>query len=115
MEARLLELARQGVDDATIAAQLTREGYRSARCGHVPVDTVRHVRESHRVLRDWRRAHPRHVPGWLTMAELARRLQVSRDWLERRIRNGTIAIARDAASVASCSRTPTSPSPASRR
>ena len=97
MEARLLALARHGVDDATIAAQLTREGYRSARCDHVSADTVRHVRHQHRVLRDWRRAHPRHVPGWLTMAELARRLQVSRDWLERRIRNGTIAIARDAA------------------
>ena len=98
MEARLLDLARQGVDDATIAAQLTREGYRSARCGHVPADTVRHIRQQHRVLRDWRRAHPRHIPGWLTMAELARRLQVSRDWIERRIRNGTITIARDAAS-----------------
>jgi DNA invertase Pin-like site-specific DNA recombinase len=98
MEARLLDLARQGVDDDIIATQLTREGYRSARCGHVPVDTVRHVRQHHRVLREWRRAHPRHVPGWLTMAELARRLQVSRDWIERRIRNGTIAIARDATS-----------------
>jgi len=98
MEARLLALARQGADDATIAAQLTREGYRSARCDHVSADTVRHIRHQHRVLRDWRRAHPRHVPGWLTMAELARRLRVSRDWLERRIRNGTIAIARDAAS-----------------
>ena len=98
MEARLLALARQGADDATIAAQLTREGYRSARCDHVSADTVRHIRHQHRVLRDWRRAHPRHVPGWLTMAELARRLRVSRDWLERRVRNGTIAIARDAAS-----------------
>ena len=98
MEARLLALARQGADDATIAAQLTREGYRSARCDHVSADTVRHIRHQHRVLRDWRRAHLRHVPGWLTMAELARRLRVSRDWLERRIRNGTIAIARDAAS-----------------
>ena len=98
MEARLLALARQGVDDATIAAQLTREGYRSARCDHVSADTVRHVRHQHRVLRDWRRAHPRHVPGWLTMAELARRLQVSRDWLERRVHNGTILISRDAVS-----------------
>ncbi|HVI35742.1 MAG TPA: zinc ribbon domain-containing protein, partial [Gaiellales bacterium] len=97
MEARLLALARQGVDDATIAAQLTREGYRSARRGQVSADTVRHVRHQHRVLRDWRRAHPRHVPGWLTMAELARRLKVPRDWLERRVRDGTIAIARDAA------------------
>jgi excisionase family DNA binding protein len=96
MEARLLDLARQGVDDATIAAQLTAEGHRSARCGHVPVDTVRHIRESHRVLRDWRPTHPWHIPGWLTMAELARKLQVSRDWIERRIRNGKIAAVRDA-------------------
>ena len=73
MEARLLDLARQGIDDATIAAQLTAEGHRSARCGHVPVDTVRHIRESHRVLRDWRPTHPWHIPGWLTLAELARR------------------------------------------
>jgi hypothetical protein len=96
MEARLLDLARQGVDDATIAAQLTAEGHHSARCGHVPVDTVRHIRESHRVLRDWRPTHPRHIPGWLTVAELARRLQVSRYWIEQRIRNGTITITRDA-------------------
>ena len=97
MEARLLELARQGVDDATIAARLTAEGHRSARCDHVPVDTVRHIRESHRVLRDWRPTHPHHIPGWLTMAELARQLQVSSDWIERRIRNGTIVVARNAA------------------
>ena len=32
------------------------------------------------------------------MAELAPRLQVSRDWLERRMRNGTILITRDAVS-----------------
>jgi excisionase family DNA binding protein len=96
MEAKLLDLARQGVDDATIAARLTAEGYRSARCGHVPVDTVRHIREAHRVLRDWRPTHPWHIPGWLTLAELARRLGVSRDWIERRIRNGKIAAVRDA-------------------
>ena len=31
------------------------------------------------------------------MAELARRLQVSRSWIERRIGNGTIVVARNAA------------------
>jgi hypothetical protein len=39
MEARLLELARQGIDDAAIAKILTEEGHRSARCTmfrHVP-------------------------------------------------------------------------------
>jgi hypothetical protein len=30
------------------------------------------------------------------MAELIRRLQVSRYWIEQRIRNGTIAVLRDA-------------------
>src|SRR3954454_20988338 len=97
MEARLLDLARQGLDDETIAARLTSEGYRSARCTHVPVETVRHIRQHHRVLRNKRQPHPRHIPGWLTMAELARRLQVSRDWIERRIRTGTISIVRNAA------------------
>jgi hypothetical protein len=42
---------------------LTAEGYRSARCGHVPVDTVRHIREPHRVLRDWQPTHPWYIPG----------------------------------------------------
>ncbi|MGF6980289.1 DNA invertase Pin-like site-specific DNA recombinase [Paraburkholderia sp. JPY465] len=41
MLARLLELARQGIDDATIAAILTQEGHHSARCSHVPASTVR--------------------------------------------------------------------------
>ena len=58
MEAWLLDLARQGLDDGTIAARLTSEGYRSARCTHVPVETVRHIRQHHRVLRTRDRPTP---------------------------------------------------------
>ena len=94
MAARLLDLARQGVADAAIADLLTREGYRSPRCGHVPVWTVRVIRQRHCVLRNTM-AQPLHIPGWLTIAELARRLRISRNWIHRHIRNGTIAIARD--------------------
>jgi hypothetical protein len=97
MQARLLELARQGVADAAIADLLTREGHRSARCSYVPVRTVQIVRQRHRVLRGASRTRPRHLPGWLTIAELARQLQVSRSWIDRRIRDGTIAIRRDVA------------------
>jgi excisionase family DNA binding protein len=43
------------------------------------------------------RAHPRHIPGCLTISELAGWLGVSRDWIGRRIRNGTIAATRDPA------------------
>ena len=97
MQARLLELARQGVADAAIADMLTREGHRSARCSYVPVRTVQIVRQRYRVLRGASRTHPRHLPGWLTIAELARQLQVSRSWIDRRIRDGTISIRRDVA------------------
>jgi hypothetical protein len=97
MQARLLELARQGIADAAIADLLTREGHRSARCSYVPVRTVQIVRQRHRVLRGASPTHLRHLPGWLTIAELARQLQVSRSWIDRRIRDGTIAIRRDVA------------------
>jgi DNA invertase Pin-like site-specific DNA recombinase len=97
MQARMLELARQGLTDAEAAKVLTSEGYRSPRCSHVLVRTVQVFRQRHRVLRGASRTHPRHIPGWLTMAEMAKRLQVSRSWIERRISNGTIVIARDVA------------------
>ena len=95
MQRRMLELARQGLTDAEVADILTREGHRSPRCSHVLVRTVRVFRQRHRVLRGASRTHPRHVPGWLTIAELARRLQVSRYWIERRLGGGRIAISRD--------------------
>ena len=97
MEARLLDLARQGLDDATIAARLTSEGHRSARRGSCPRGNSPPYPTAPSRAAKQRRTHPRHIPGWLTMAELARRLQVSRNWIERRIRNGTISIVRDAA------------------
>jgi DNA invertase Pin-like site-specific DNA recombinase len=95
MRARILELARQGLTDAEAAKVLTEEGYRSPRSTKVLARTVQVLRQRHRVLRGDFRTHPRHIPGWLTMAELARRLQVTRCWVERRIQDGTIAIARD--------------------
>jgi DNA invertase Pin-like site-specific DNA recombinase len=94
MVARLLDLARQGVDDAEIAELLTREGYRSPQRGHVPVGTVRTIRQRCRVLRNTT-GHSLHIPGWLTIAELAKRLACSRNWIHSQISNGTITIARN--------------------
>lgn len=95
MEAQLLKWAREGVADAEIADRLTKDGHRSARCSYVPVTTVRVVRQRHRILRQ---ATPKRIfrpTGWLTVTELADLLQVARCWIDRRIRNGTIAITRD--------------------
>lgn len=95
MEAKLLEWAAQGVDDAAIADRLTKAGHRSARCSYVPVTTIRNVRRRHRILRQATPKRFYHPAGWLTVTELAKRLQVARSWIDRRIRAGAIAIKRD--------------------
>src|SRR5690242_14718460 len=95
METRLLELARQGVDDAAIADILMQEGHRSPRCNHVPARTVQVARQRHRVLQNAATTRARHISGWLTIADVAKRLHVSTSWVKRRIHNGTITIQRD--------------------
>jgi hypothetical protein len=95
MEARLLQLARQGVDDTEIATILTQEGHRSARCSQVKPRTVQLVRQRHRVLQNSKSTRARHITGWLTIAMVAERLWVSSSWIKRRIRAGTIRIQRD--------------------
>jgi DNA invertase Pin-like site-specific DNA recombinase len=96
MEARLLELARQGLDDTTIAATLTKEGYRSPRSSTVPVRTVQVVRQRHRLLRQSTPTRSHHLSGWLTVSELAIVAQVTRSWIRHRISNGTIRIQKNA-------------------
>ena len=95
MEARILELARQGLDDAAVADILTLEGHHSPRRGHVPSSTVQDVRQRHRVFQNSVATRSRHIQGWLTIADAAERLQVSRSWFKRRIHSGTISITRD--------------------
>jgi DNA invertase Pin-like site-specific DNA recombinase len=95
MQARILELARQGFDDAEIANTLTQEGHRSPRRNYVPVRTVQIVRQRHRVLQDGVATRARHIAGWLPVTAMAKRLGVSSSWIKRRIRSGTINIQRD--------------------
>jgi hypothetical protein len=91
MEAGVLALARAGTGDAAIAALLTREGFRSPRQhSQVLVNTVRAIRLRRRVLQA--PSHPRHLPGWLTVSELAQQLDIPRRWIDRRIRTGVIVV-----------------------
>jgi len=95
MRDRVLDLARQGVDDAAIADILTGEGHRSVRRNYVPARTVQLVRQQHCVLQNAQLVRDRHISGWLTIAKMAERLQVSTSWIKRRIRDGIIQIRRD--------------------
>ncbi|MBV8399397.1 MAG: hypothetical protein JOZ17_11760 [Acetobacteraceae bacterium] len=53
------------------------------------------VRQQHGVLQNAQSVRDRHISGWLTIAKMAERLQVSTSWIKRRIRDGIIQIRRD--------------------
>jgi DNA invertase Pin-like site-specific DNA recombinase len=97
MEATILRLAREGRSDTDIAATLTAQGHRSARGATVLPSTVKGIRLRHRVLNRESQSHPRRVAGYLTIPQLAEKLNIPRHWISDRIHNGTIVVEKDAA------------------
>jgi len=98
LERRILELTSQGLDDDTIAEQLTAEGFRSPmNPAAVLPNTVRRTRLQHGVLRERHQSHPRRIPGYLSISQLACALGCSVHWIYDRIHNGTLVVAPDPA------------------
>jgi DNA invertase Pin-like site-specific DNA recombinase len=95
MEKEIVQLARQGWTDEQIAARLTREGCRSPRCSMVLVSTVKSIRLRHRLFVTRSQSHPRRIPGYLTLPQIAQQLKVSLHWIHDRINNGTIQVLKD--------------------
>jgi DNA invertase Pin-like site-specific DNA recombinase len=94
MEKQVLRLARLGERDEQIADRLTRQGYRSPQRSVVLPSTVRSIRLRHRVMVKRSQSHPRRIAGFLTIAQLTERLQLSPHWIYDRIHNGTIEVSR---------------------
>jgi DNA invertase Pin-like site-specific DNA recombinase len=95
MEKKILKLAKAGKADDEIAALLTGQGYRSPKHATVLPSTVRIIRLRHRLFRKRSQSHPRHIPGSLTVPQVARALRVTPHWVYDRIHNGTIEVTRD--------------------
>lgn len=95
MEQIILELSPAGQSDEAIAQHLTQLGYRSPMKSWVLPSTVRTVRLKHRLFLVRSQSHPRHIPGYLTVSQIARELDISNHWIYDRINNGTIQIAKD--------------------
>ena len=95
LEERILTLSRQGIDDQTVAEQLTAEGFRSPLRLTVLPSTVKRIRLQHRILQLRRQSHPRQVPGFLTITQLAKALNLPTHWFYHRIRKGTLAVSKD--------------------
>jgi DNA invertase Pin-like site-specific DNA recombinase len=96
MEATILHLARQGRSDSDIAATLTSLGHRSPHAAMVLPSTVKAIRLRHRLFNRESQSHPRRVEGYLTIPQLAEKLNIPRHWISDRIHNGTIVVAKDA-------------------
>lgn len=98
MEATILRLAGKGQSDSDIAATLTSQGHRSPHAAMVLPSTVKTIRLRHRLFHRECQSHPRRVKGYLTIPQLAEKLNIPRHWISDRIHNGTIVVAKDTAS-----------------
>jgi DNA invertase Pin-like site-specific DNA recombinase len=97
LEKRIVDLSRQGLEDLTIAEQLTQEGFRSPLYPTLLSSTVKTIRLKHRIFKQRSQSHPRQIPGYLTVPQIAASLNISPHWIYHRIDNGSIAITRDEA------------------
>jgi DNA invertase Pin-like site-specific DNA recombinase len=95
MEKAILQRARQGQNDEQIADHLTSQGYRSPQRLVVLPSTVRNIRLRHGLMAKRSQSHPRRIAGFLTLSQIAERLQVSPHWIYDRIHNGTIQVSKD--------------------
>lgn len=95
MEKIIIQFTAEGKSDKEIAKYLNEKGYRSSKQSYILPTLVEYIRLKHRLLRKPSRSYPRIIAGYLTVSQLARTLNVPRNWIHDRIYNGTISINKD--------------------
>jgi DNA invertase Pin-like site-specific DNA recombinase len=96
MEAAILELSQQGKSDQDIAQHLTELGHYSPKNPQAVLpSTVKTIRLKHRIFQKRSQSHPRHIPGYLTIPQIAPQLGVTAHWIYHLIRRGRIEVVRD--------------------
>lgn len=96
MERIILGLSRQGKSDEEIADHLTALGHRSPmQTDCVLPNTVKIVRLKHGIFQKRSQSHPRCIDGYLTVPQIAQRLDISTHWVYDRINNGRIQVVKD--------------------
>jgi DNA invertase Pin-like site-specific DNA recombinase len=95
LETRIVELARQGMDDLSIAQELTTEKFRSPMYLTVLPATVQRIRLQHDIMMNRNLSHRRDVVGHLTIRQISTTLQIPQHWIYDRIYKGAILVTRD--------------------
>jgi hypothetical protein len=81
LEARIVALSKLGLDDQATAQQLTAQGYRSLRHPTLLPSTVKRLRLQHGIMLKRSQSHPRRIPGYLTVSQIATALNLSQHWI----------------------------------
>ena len=97
MAQQIRVLFAEGKSDDEMARQLTQHGYRSPSQPTVLPSTVKGMRLKLGLMQQRAQSHPRRIPGYLTVPQLAQALAITPHWIYHQIKRGTIAITRDAA------------------
>jgi len=93
MEQIIIDLSREGQSDEDIAAHLTQLGYRSPRNPKTVLpSTVQTIRLQLRIFKRPNKSQSRLIPGYLTIPQLAKALDLPLYWFYDRIRKGFIQI-----------------------
>ena len=98
MERLVVKFFKEGKTDRQIARRLTEMGHRSPQRQQVVRSAVQTIRHRHGLLCGARvkgESREHHVPGYLTLPEVARRLEVPKHWIYNHISNGAIQVAKD--------------------
>jgi hypothetical protein len=96
MAQQIRVLFAEGKSDAEMAQLLTQQGYRSPRQPYVLPSTVQGIRLKLGLMQNRSQSHPRQVPGYLTVPQLAQTLAIKPHWVYHQIKRGTVVIQRDA-------------------
>ncbi|RQH18174.1 recombinase family protein [Okeania hirsuta] len=95
MEELIVKLANQGVLDDEIAARLTKQGFRSPMSEKVLTSTVTRIRLKNRILINQSQSHPRNIPNYLTIPQVAKKLGLHKDWFYHKIKKRVIQVEKD--------------------
>jgi len=95
MEQLIIELSTQGQSDEEIAEHLTALGHRSPKHTRVLPSTVKTIRLKHRIFHKPHLSLPRRVAGYLTIPQIAQRLDITTYWVYHQIRKGRIQVTKD--------------------
>jgi hypothetical protein len=97
-ERLVVKFFKEGKTDRQLARRLTEMGHRSPQRQQVGRSAVQTIRYRHGLLCGARvkgESLEHHVPGYFTLPEVARRLEVPKHWIYNRIFNGAIQVAKD--------------------